>query len=80
MSSDDIQYGVPIPDAGGSYFRRFSRMLAGGSFAMNLRSYGSLRASASRYKRAHPGWDYETHIVDGEVRLWCTSLPKQESQ
>ena len=63
----------PPPPPQGAWhdaYRRAPTLALGDGFARPATDAHAVRQALSRYKRGHPGWDYRTLVVDGEIRVW----------
>lgn len=67
---------IPLPQAVEKREWKFGEMTCGQSFSVPMVNAQKARSAASAYKKRNPGWDYVTvEQADGQLRLWCKSLP-----
>lgn len=64
-----IEKGIQIPSLGRPVIYPFHEMEINDSFFAPMRSYGSVKTSASNYARKH-AVKFSLRKVDGGVRVW----------
>ena len=68
-----VEKGIPLPVSVRAAKYPFSTMDIKDSFVMPACMKQLVRSHALAYKRANPGWDYQTKVTEEGIRLWRTA-------
>lgn len=70
----EIESGIPMPLPRNRKYNWAAMKVGDNMYADGENILNSMRGSATKYKQAHPGWNYTARVnPDGTGRIWRTA-------